>query len=167
MHCPRCGSIATSGQPFCRGCGLSLEKIAELLGEELGAPPPKVSDEVARLRELQQKHENWGGIAAMTAGGVILLLFVILVFTQMILKAGLLIIPAALLILLALGVGVMIYFQASAKSLKDKFDNTPSRKVEAGSGDAELLMPPSITDRTTELLRDRPSPSTRELKSPR
>jgi uncharacterized OB-fold protein len=35
MHCPRCGTNATPGQQFCRGCGLSLEKVAEILGEEI------------------------------------------------------------------------------------------------------------------------------------
>ena len=154
MHCPKCGSIATTGQQFCRACGLNLDKVAELVGEDLRLQSAQPRDELARLKELQQKHENWGGIAAMATGAVMLILFIILIFTQMILKGGLLILPGSLLILLALGVGVMIYFQASAKSLKEKLEQRPLPNLPPSKSlPAENLLPPgSVTDRTTELL---------------
>jgi hypothetical protein len=33
MHCPDCGSEALADQRFCRACGLSLERFAQLLAE--------------------------------------------------------------------------------------------------------------------------------------
>jgi uncharacterized Zn finger protein (UPF0148 family) len=60
MHCPRCGVNATVGQQFCRSCGLNLEKVTELLGEE--AESLSSIDERARLRERQRKFEQWAGI---------------------------------------------------------------------------------------------------------
>jgi hypothetical protein len=47
MHCPRCGATAKVGQTFCRACGLSLEKVAALLGEELGRQPTQTGADVS------------------------------------------------------------------------------------------------------------------------
>jgi zinc-ribbon domain len=51
MHCPNCGAKASARQKFCRACGLSLERFAQLLSE----PPPDIEDkevEQARRRLL-------------------------------------------------------------------------------------------------------------------
>ena len=61
MHCPRCGTSATPGQQFCRACGLSLEKVAEILSEEI-AHQPHTPTEAQQLRERQKRVENWAGI---------------------------------------------------------------------------------------------------------
>jgi len=156
MHCPRCGTNASAGQQFCRSCGLSLEKVAELLGNELPLEASARQNELARLRERQQKFQEWGGIAGLITFGLILLLFIIVVFSQMILKGGALIGVGMLLILLAIGAGVMGLFQAYSKSLKEKLANPPLPKP-AESGAARELEAfrapvPTITDRTTELL---------------
>jgi hypothetical protein len=156
MHCPRCGTNATIGQQFCRSCGLSLEKVAELLGNELPLEASTRQNELARFRERQQKSQEWGGIAGLITFGLILLLFIIVVFSQMILKGGALIGVGMLLILLAIGAGVMGLFQAYSKSLKEKLANPPLPKP-AESGAARELEAfrepvPTITDRTTELL---------------
>src|SRR6267378_2314697 len=111
MHCPRCGTNATSGQQFCRACGLNLEKVAEILGEEVAVQVSTDPNQITALRERQKKFENWAGIAGLTTFGLILLLFIILVFSQIILKGGLLIVPGTLLILLAVGGGAMGIFQ--------------------------------------------------------
>lgn len=124
MHCPRCGTSATVGQQFCRSCGLNLEKVAELLGNELAEPSSSI-DERARLRERQRKFEQWGGIAGLITFGLILLLLIVVVFHQMILKGGAIVIPGLLLILLAIGAAVMGLFQTYSKSLKEKLANPP------------------------------------------
>ena len=156
MHCPRCGTNATSGQQFCRACGFSLEKVAELLGDELAIESPSLTSEAARLRERQQKFENLAGIAGLTTFGLILLLFIIIVFTQMILKGGLLIIPGALLILLAIGAGAMAVFQGYSKSLKAKLTERPlppsTELLTIGATDTHALPPQSVSEGTTELL---------------
>ena len=157
MHCPRCGTNATVGQQFCRSCGLNLEKVAELLGNEPVIERSSSIDERVRLRERQQKFQKWGGIAGLITFGLILLLFVILV-GQMVLKGAPLIV-GLLLILLAVGAGIMGLFQAYSKSLKEKLANPPLRRGSDPSGSdetgrLEAFHEPvsTITDRTTELL---------------
>jgi len=88
MHCPRCGTTAAAAaQQFCRSCGLNLEKVAAVLEESTGLSA--ISDaEVERLRERQRRHETWSGIAGLTAFALILVLFITLVFSQIILKVG-------------------------------------------------------------------------------
>jgi hypothetical protein len=159
MHCPRCGTNATVGQQFCRSCGLSLEKVAELVGDELAVQPLSSIDECSRLRERQQKFEHWGGIAGLLTFGLILLLFVILVASQMLVKGGAPFIIGLLLILLALGAGVMGMFQAYSNSLKEKLANPPlPRANDLPGSDATRELEayrepmPTVTDRTTELL---------------
>lgn len=158
MHCPRCGNVATGGQQFCRSCGLSLEKIAELIGDELSVQSSATNNEVARLRARQQKLESWAGIAGLTTFGLILLMLVIVVASQMIAKGGLLILVGLLFILLALGAGAMGFFQFYSKALKDKLNQRelfPATEPVPNAG-TELVAQPvaSITDRTTELLID-------------
>ena len=157
MHCARCGTSATVGQQFCRSCGLNLEKVVELLGEEVELS--SVIDERARLRERQRKFEQWGGIAGLVTFLLILLTLIIVVFSQMILKQSALVIPGLLLILLAIGAAVMGLFQTYSKSLMAKLANPPQpRSLDLpGSGETRKLEGhrepvPTVTDRTTELL---------------
>jgi hypothetical protein len=35
MYCPNCGTEAPVAQKFCRSCGFSLEKVPQLLAEQL------------------------------------------------------------------------------------------------------------------------------------
>lgn len=88
MHCPRCGATATVGQTFCRACGFGLEKVAELLGEELGLQSTRTDNDLAHLRERQRKLERWAGIVGLSTFALLLLLMIVVVFSQMILKGG-------------------------------------------------------------------------------
>jgi hypothetical protein len=169
MHCPRCGTNATSGQQFCRACGFSLEKVAELLGDEPVIESPSPASEGARLRERQKKFENLAGIAGVTTFGLILLLFIILVFSQIILRGGLLIIPGTLLILLAIGASAMVTFQVYSKSLKEQLEEKPlppsNTPLAIGAADTYPLPPRSVSERTTELLEMEKSPETGPIES--
>ncbi len=163
MHCPRCGTSAGASRAYCRACGLSLERIAELIGEALALQEdPK--GELARLRELRSKHEKWGSLAGFVTFGLILLLFLEIFFTPIILKGGILPLLGVLLILSAIGAGGMVYFQISAKSLKEKIARPLLPPNPALSLDASnLRAPDSITERTTELLTESKGRSTREI----
>jgi hypothetical protein len=159
MHCPRCGANATVGQQFCRSCGLNLEKVVELLGDELSVEPSSSNEERARLRERQRKFEQWGGIAGLVTFLLILLTLIVVVFSQMILKQSALVIPGLLLILLAIGAAAMGLFQTYSKSLMAKLANPPRpRPLDVpGSNETRKLEEhrepvPTVTDRTTELL---------------
>jgi hypothetical protein len=165
MHCPRCGTNATIGQQFCRSCGLNLEKVAELLGNE-PAEPASLIDERARLRERQRKFEQWGRIAGLVTFGMILLTLVVIAFSAMILKGGAIVIPGLLLILLAIGAGVMGLSQTYSKSLKAKLEEKPLPRT--GSDETRKLEMyrepvPTVTDRTTELLAPAKSADTGKM----
>jgi hypothetical protein len=111
---------------------------------------------IARLKGLQLKHESWSAIAGMLTFGLILLLLIAIVFALMILKGGVLILPGSILILLAIGAGVMGYFQSSAKLLKQKLAQPQLPSPTPPTIEVSGSMPVgSITDRTTVLLNDR------------
>jgi hypothetical protein len=159
MHCPRCGANATVGQQFCRSCGLNLEKVVELLGDELSVEPLSSNEERARLRERQRKFEQWAGITGLVTFLLILLTLIVVVFSQMILKQRVLVIPGLLLILLAIGAAVMGLFQTYSKSLMAKLANpTRPRPIDVpGPNETRKLEAyrepvPAVTEGTTELL---------------
>jgi hypothetical protein len=68
MHCPNCGTKASSGQKFCRACGFGLEKVEDLIAEQQSdsadQPGNANSD---RLRTL----EKWATRALLALGGVL------------------------------------------------------------------------------------------------
>jgi hypothetical protein len=110
MHCPSCGTEAPVGQKFCRACGLSLDRFAELLAELL----PDVEDEnVARARRRLRQLERALKIAGWTAGVALGILFAslgILTMVQRHVGGG--------IFLLLFGVGIiagmlLISYQAS------------------------------------------------------
>jgi len=147
---------------------LNLEKVAEILGDELAIQSPSPASEAARLRERQQKFENLAGIAGLTTFGLILLLLIIVVFSQMILKGGLLIIPGTLLILLAIGAGAMGVFQMYSKSLKAKLEEKPlptsTGPISIKASEAFPLAPNSVCEGTTELLEPAKSRTTEQIR---
>lgn len=155
MHCPRCATTSTANQQFCRACGLRLDKIAELVGEELVSQTSPGTD-LARLRDRQKKLENWAGIAGLSTFGVMMVLFIFMVFFKIILQGGLLIIPGVALILLALGATTMGMLQMYSKSLKEKLEEKP---LPPSTGPVSIeapltfpLPPNSVTEGTTEIL---------------
>jgi predicted amidophosphoribosyltransferase len=50
MHCPNCGKKTNTEHKFCRSCGLPLEKVAQILAEQL---PASVSDESLKSKWLE------------------------------------------------------------------------------------------------------------------
>src|SRR5262245_38831119 len=75
MHCPNCGIEASAGQKFCRACGLSLERFAQLLAELL---PDGEDENVARARRRLRQCEKAVRIAGWSIGsalGIFLALF--------------------------------------------------------------------------------------------
>lgn len=56
MHCPNCGTTATSGQQFCRSCGMGLETVVKLVEQHSGAisPSPTKAEKVRAESEIVQ-----------------------------------------------------------------------------------------------------------------
>lgn len=68
MHCPRCGTVASENQKFCRSCGFGLEKVAELISETAGEQSgelPTTWGMIERLRNL-----IFFGLLTILVGGV-------------------------------------------------------------------------------------------------
>jgi hypothetical protein len=166
MHCPRCGTSSTPGQQFCRACGLGLDKVAELLGLELSNESATASDR-AHLRERQQKFEHWAGIAGLFTFALVLLLFIVIVFSQIVTQGGLLSLLGIVLILLALGAAAMAGFQGYSKSLKARLNEKSLPRSgmppSIGTDDIAPIAPASVSEATTELLSSGSTPETRQL----
>src|SRR5262245_5358275 len=75
MHCPNCGTEASARQKFCRACGLSLDRFAQLLAELL---PDGEDENVARARRRLRQLEKAVKIAGWSAGSALGIVFVFL-----------------------------------------------------------------------------------------
>src|SRR5262245_22006831 len=68
MHCPNCGTKASSGQKFCRGCGFSLEKVGQLIADQKAAVTEQTTPATAGLSD------NWfRGLGKWATGAIFLL----------------------------------------------------------------------------------------------
>ena len=154
MFCPNCGSKNSTQQKFCRSCGLSLEKIAQSLVEQI---PAKVDQSLDKRKE---KLERFGIVAlsgfGVAGGGV---LFYLIIF-KMMLAEGKILAGLALLTIIICGL-LAVFFFNYANSLKETAvrnrlqqpDELPQDETPANLLNDSYLEPiPSITERTTELL---------------
>lgn len=72
MHCPNCGTQASSAQRFCRSCGLELHDIQQLVARQLsGAEPARNQAAAQRARIAWQM---FSGVVVMFAGAALLAL---------------------------------------------------------------------------------------------
>ena len=157
MYCPNCGNKNSTDQKFCRSCGLSLEKSAQSLAEQLPSPSVK------SLQERKEKLERLG-VASLSVFGLGVVGFILYgVFYEVMLRQGALIAALAVLgaaIFLGSALASVILF-AKANELKEE-----SAKPRIGSGKPAKLpdvttaeLPDSVeqpvlsvTERTTNLL---------------
>jgi hypothetical protein len=66
MHCPGCGTEAPVTQKFCRSCGFSLEKVPQLVAEQLSESEGILTSKGAeKLQRRQQEIERWLSIAGI------------------------------------------------------------------------------------------------------
>jgi uncharacterized membrane protein YvbJ len=157
MYCPNCGNKNSADQKFCRSCGLSLEKSAQSLAEQLPSPSIK------SLQERKEKLERLG-LASLSVFGLGVVGFILYgVFYEVMLRQGALIAVLAVLgaaIFIGSAITSVILF-AKANELKEE-----SAKPRIGSGTTRELpdgttskLPDSldqprlsVTERTTNLL---------------
>ena len=155
MYCPNCGKTTSIDQNFCRACGLSLEKIAVLLSEQL---PARVDQNLQAQKEKLEKL----GLAALSVFGLGLLVFLLYSVGNKLISKGDLFTTLAVigfLIMTACGLASVILF-AKAKEAGEKATKRPPQETLASEGEStkELLTEghfepvPTVTERTTELL---------------
>jgi len=154
MFCPNCGTQNSIEQNFCRACGLSLEKTALSLSEQL---PAKVDQSLQAQKDRLEKL----GVAALSVFGLGFLGFVLyLVVQKIMVKGDLLTVLGMLgfLIMAAFGL-VSVFLFARAKELGAKSTKRQQQNLSSGSRPTKELMSeghfepvPTVTERTTELL---------------
>ena len=151
MYCPNCGTKTSLVQNFCRACGLSLEKTALSLSEQL---PAKVDQSVQAQKERLEKL----GVALLCAFAVGVLSLLLFLLGQKLIDKGLpgILGMIAAIILIVCGLGSVILF-ARAKDLDEK--SAKRRPENLTSGPTKDLLSeghfepvPTVTERTTELL---------------
>ena len=153
MYCPNCGTKNSIEQNFCRACGLSLEKSALSLSEQL---PAKVDRSIQEQKERLEKL----GVAALSVFGLGVLSLLVYGIGIKLIDKGILGILATLgiLIMLVCGLGSVILF-ARAKELDEKSTKRRQPNLSSGSETTKELLSeghfepvPTVTERTTELL---------------
>ena len=170
MHCPGCGTEAPVSQRFCRTCGFSLEKVPQLVAEQLSESDAIVdSKELDKLQRRQQEIDRWLSIAGI--GFITLVALSMLVGLFYLMLAGSLpIVPGIVILILILGG----FFAASLAMYSEKLKKTLSGSNSLRSKplpERETTSKPSleafdgaflsVTERTTNLLENGEAVETR------
>jgi len=155
MFCPNCGNKITADQKFCRSCGLSLEKITQVVTEQLPVKPDE------SIEERKERLERWGFYALCVFGAGVLL--PLLYYIGTLLVAGKVLTGLGLLaFIVVVGCGLLsVILFAQAEDIKKA--GGKGRSPQTGElteqettsrllPESNLTPASSITDRTTELL---------------
>lgn len=154
MFCPHCGKVNAAEQKFCRSCGLSLEKVAQFLAEQL--PAAEINK---HLQDRQRQIERWisillGSTFAIFVGAVLWgLVYQIIIIKGEVLGG---------LIFLAIFVGfvtalLLVVYRESLReaATKRQLSQTTLPLTEHTAKllpESDLEPIPSVTESTTELL---------------
>ena len=157
MHCPNCGHKISAEQKFCRGCGMSLEKVVQLLGEL--SPAVRQSAQGAREQQLKRLAERAGTALLAGAGAVFFLAVCWAIILKIIIRKGEWLEGGMFLALLIalVGGGLLLSYSASARKSALALAPEPPA-LQPDEHTARLLSEPplepvpSVTERTTELL---------------
>jgi hypothetical protein len=153
MYCPNCGTKTSIEQNFCRACGLSLEKTALSLSEQL---PTKLDQSLQAQKERLEKY----GVAAVSVFGLGFLGFVLyLIIQKIMVKGDLLTVFGMLgfLIMVVCGL-VAVFLFAKAKDVGEKSSKGQQKNLAGDHQTKELLLEghfepvPTVTESTTKLL---------------
>jgi hypothetical protein len=161
MHCPGCGTEAPVTQRFCRFCGFSLEKVPQLVAEQLSESEEILDIKAAeKLQRRQQEIDRWlsiAGIGFTTA--VALSMLVGLIYLMF--AGSLPIVPGIVLLILILGGFVAASLAMYSERLKKTLSGSssirskplPEREI-TSKPTLEAFEEPffSITEQTTTLL---------------
>jgi hypothetical protein len=161
MHCPSCGAEAQLTQKFCRCCGLSLEKVPQLVAEQLSGSEEIITGEAAeKLHQRQRQIEHWlsrAGLGFTALVGVSFLTGLI----YLMVAGSLPLVPGTVLLILVLGGIVAGSLAIYSENLKKKLSGAnlvksrPLTERESKLRLAAYHKPfVSVTERTTNLLKD-------------
>jgi hypothetical protein len=169
MFCPNCATKTEAGQKYCRACGLSVEKLAGLISEQLpaGALERATPGEVAALLRRRRRVERLLAGIGLAGGGVFVVSLIATIIYKIILDRGAILQGLGFLafILAAVAALVLVFYRESlTESLAARgVSEGDAKRLEGGAAATGKLLPesrfepvPSVTDRTTELLAAEP-----------
>jgi hypothetical protein len=157
MHCPNCGAESSAKQKFCRACGLSLDRFAQLLAELL---PDGEDENVARARRRLRQLEKAVKTAGWTSGSALGILFAVLgVLTMVQSHFG----GGIFLLLFGIGIIAAMSFISYESSLKKKVSGSfPSQPTLPSAETTNKLLSEdqsriaiSVTEQTTARLDEK------------
>lgn len=162
MHCPNCGTEASLSQKFCRSCGLSLEKVPQLLGEQHSPPESEEGSDkiVGNLRDRQRKIDHW---LSLTGYGFISLTYISAItgIAYLVVNKNMPLLPGIVILLCMLGGAIAAFFALYSDFLKKMLaENYPPKsralpqteitaKLPLAASQEELI---SVTEHTTKSL---------------
>jgi hypothetical protein len=160
MHCPNCGTKTSTEHKYCRSCGLSLEKFALLLAEELpaGELGRAEVEELTRLAARERRIVFWLTAAAALFIACVVGAVLYGIIGKIIIEKGHvfggLVFLLVILLPLAFG-GLFLYRESLQKKMQKRLEPALPRGEKTGRllpDDARFEPVPSVTERTTELL---------------
>lgn len=151
MHCPNCGSPASTDQQFCRACGLNLAEFSQLLAEKL----PTLRGE---LQDQKRKIQRWALRLWTGAGAIFYVSLYWAIIREIIIRKGHVLGGILfLLVITALSLGGLFILYSLALDKRSKHRQPDTREL-PGDTTPELLssekpeLQMSITEHTTHLL---------------
>jgi hypothetical protein len=158
MFCPNCGAENRSEQNYCRSCGLKLDAISQLVGEQFP------TEEYARLQKRKELFEKLGLLSLSVFGFlVVAILFSKAVIYKIVLFGEGFIFGAAFAALVVFGLLSVFFFNYPKLFMNFEKLNPRMSRIEdpddAGLPTKELLEDrpfepaSSVIDESTELLK--------------
>ena len=125
MHCPGCGTEAPVTQKFCRSCGFCLEKVPQLVAEQLSESEEILTSAATeKLQRRQQKIEHWLSITGL--GFTVLMALSVLVGHLSADCGSIPLVPGIVLLTLILGGSVAGLLALYSENLKKKMSGSSS-----------------------------------------
>ena len=150
MYCPNCGKDNSNEQRFCRSCGLSLQVISQVLGNE---PSASESDDIS-IEIIKREQKKWQnpfmyGFLMLTLGIIIVIFGKTLLGEQLVADIGTVMAFLGIGLLGFKGVSLMLSQSSSSPQSKALPEGEATTKLPPASQFGTL---PSVTEHTTRHL---------------
>ena len=162
MHCPNCGAEAPLTQRFCRSCGLSLEKIPQVVAEQFSRPESDVLSphEAEKLQRRQRNIDRWLSTAGVSFVGIAVLSLLAGISYLMVAGSLPLVPGVVILVMLIIGLIAASLGLYSERLKRELSSGTGVNPAPLSSKSATTELPPqtkpnasiSVTEHTTKLL---------------
>jgi len=163
MHCPNCGTKASTGQKFCRACGFGLEKVEQLITDHRAAAADQTTGATGSLSDYRiRKLERWAARGLFAIGGVLGGLMLWAIIAKVMIEKGK-IFEGGIVLLILTG-AVLASFLAYLDSDRKKSASARSNQQHRPSGaeeTAKMLSEPkaemaaSVSEQTTTRLEEK------------